>query len=1051
MSQKNFQAASLARAARPVIEALESRTLLSASALPAVADSALAYDAAGKLHVAYYDGADKSLKYAARLANGRWADGGVIDAGSADVGAMPSLALAPDGNPAAAYYDAQNGDLKYARWTGSAWDVQSVDTRGATGLYPSLAFDAAGSPVIASYDATRDDLRLSTLYDGAWHSFTLDAEGDVGRHPSLAVDPTSGVWSVAYEATGAGELRFAAASRAGKIYGTVIDPAALGTSVSLGFGAEGINTPRRPRVAYDDAATGEVRVASGEADGWQTRAVASGGAGGAALSIDASDSAKLVYRDGAGTLALAERSGRKGAWSATPLGAGGGVSAAAFSSAGDVAVTQPGANPAAATAPAVGERFAAAPSRVTVTHVDASTLRVDWLDNTVGESGFNIESSADGGRTWQQAAVAGRNATATNVGGLTEGKTYAFRASAIGGSATSATASANTAAAPASSGTDPLDTPGWFRINGIAAAGAERTYGVEDHLAVDSTNWFYAASWAGAVYQAVTGHEHVINTNMDYYVPDNGAFRVGYSAAIKRETEGPATQLPDDEALKVIAFEDSYGAIDRDFDDKYWNVSVEKVDIDLDAMKVSHNVANGELPDEEEETVGAFVPNNYDDDDYNGTLDGFDSNAVTGEDDLLPILLHKVNAADAGNYRLTIPYGVNVWRTSDRTGAISETTDIAAGVDTTLYVEGSIPSAGELKLNWKNSSSTITDADRVKVTVYEMTGPLNVPNYSAYEYKATGALPTSGWTGVSGGVISAGANTSDAKILWDTATATVGRPSYKVNDNYIWDMEVNVVQVELDPSVNVIAYSSSPPAQLVGDGRLIASTADGSAAVRTALQVDLVGPVVNGGIRGLKYIQVGYIQNVTTNSTHADFDAFTPKKRVVSSLEGSGPMVDFVTNPVRSVNPWYDINNSVNTTYESPQSDVAQVIGVLMNFIDVPVVQATDRMRLYQGVFYEDVDYFSVRLDFNIYLAVHTTDSTNGADEVYAQRARADWHFDGTGNFVAGPGVWSPVGAENGGDASFTEVKNGDVVPVTDGVPANDYLPGETWSVVNQP
>ena len=119
MSQKKFQADSLARAARPVIEALESRTLLSASALPGAADSALAYDATGKLHMAYYDGADKSLKYATRLANGRWADGGVIDASSPNVGAMPSLALDSAGNPAVAYYDAWGGDLKYSHWNGS--------------------------------------------------------------------------------------------------------------------------------------------------------------------------------------------------------------------------------------------------------------------------------------------------------------------------------------------------------------------------------------------------------------------------------------------------------------------------------------------------------------------------------------------------------------------------------------------------------------------------------------------------------------------------------------------------------------------------------------------------------------------------------------------------------------------------------------------------------------------------------------------------------------------------------------------------------------------
>ena len=453
-----------------------------------------------------------------------------------------------------------------------------MDTHGATGLYPSLAFDSADAPIIASYGATRGDLRLSKLYHGGWRSFTLDAEGDVGRHPALAVDPNSGLWTVAYEATGAGELRFVNAFNGGRVLGGVIDAKALGGSIALAF--DGATS--RARVGYADALSGEVRVATGTAAGWTTDVV---GKGSAAVAVrPGGGAAGLVYRDKSGTLVLAERpAAQKAKWSSVEIGAGAAGSAAAFSAAGDVAVTQPGANPAAAAAPAVGERFAAAPSRVTVTHVDASTLRVDWLDNTVGESGFRIDSSADGGRTWRQAAVTGRNATATNVGGLTEGKTYAFRASAMGGAAEAVTASANAAAVPAGSSIDPLDTPGWFRISGIMNAGEERQYGLEDHLVVDHANWFYATSWATAVYQAVTGHEHVINTNSDYSVLDSGAFRVGYADEIRdqADVQKNISELPD-EHTRTIAFEDSYGKIDRDFDDKYWTVDAEKAKLDLD-------------------------------------------------------------------------------------------------------------------------------------------------------------------------------------------------------------------------------------------------------------------------------------------------------------------------------------------------------------------------------------------------------------------------------------------------------------------------------------
>ena len=647
-----------------------------------MADSSLAYDANGKLHMAYQDAATKSLKYATRLANGRWVDGGVIDDSSPNVGAMVSLALASDGSPAAAYYDAQNGDLKYAHWNGTTWDTQTVDTHGATGLYPSLAFDSGDAPIIASYSATRGDLRLSKLYHGGWRSFTLDAEGDVGRHPALAVDPNSGLWTVAYEATGAGELRFVNAFNGGKVLGGVIDAKALGGSISLAF--DGATS--RAHVGYADALSGEVRVATGNAAGWTTDVV---GKGTAALSVrPGGGTAGLVYRDGSGTLRLAERPAvQKAAWSSVEIGAGTAGSAAAFSAAGDVAVTQPGANPASKTAPAVGERFAAAPTRTTVTHVDATTLRVDWLDNSVGESGFLIESSTDDGKTWQEAAVAGRNATATNVGGLTEGKTYAFRASAKGQSIGSSTASGRANAVPTAAGTDPLDTPGYFRVTGISQQGEERTYQLEDNLTVNSEEWFFGGSWAGAAYNAITGSIHVVNTGATYSIEDSGAFRVGYADDVRAQADvdEAISELPDNHT-RILAFEDSHSAIDRDFDDKYWDVQVEKApkaDLDID----SDNNDGLNLPsrtDEEEDAevdfglLGKVVAVNDDDANGDGKPDFAELDGNSNEN-FTPIVLDLSNLA---NYpQSTIAFYYNDAPASEIT---TQTTD-----GKTLYDPGS--------------------------------------------------------------------------------------------------------------------------------------------------------------------------------------------------------------------------------------------------------------------------------------------------------------------------------------------------------------------------
>ncbi len=72
-----------------------------------------------------------------------------------DVGQYASLALDGDGHAHIGYYDATNGDLKYAHEGGAGWVIERVDTAGNVGQYASLALDATGSPQIAYYDATQ--------------------------------------------------------------------------------------------------------------------------------------------------------------------------------------------------------------------------------------------------------------------------------------------------------------------------------------------------------------------------------------------------------------------------------------------------------------------------------------------------------------------------------------------------------------------------------------------------------------------------------------------------------------------------------------------------------------------------------------------------------------------------------------------------------------------------------------------------------------------------------------------------------------------------------
>ena len=125
-----------------------------------------------------------------------------------DVGFNPSLAIGPDGQPAIAYFDNTNDDLKYAHYNGTTWEITVIESSGNTGYRPSLVFGSDGQPAVAYNDLPNGDLKFARYNGSTWSIAIVDSIGVISGTNSLRFGPDENP-AIAYYDSSTAEMKYA--------------------------------------------------------------------------------------------------------------------------------------------------------------------------------------------------------------------------------------------------------------------------------------------------------------------------------------------------------------------------------------------------------------------------------------------------------------------------------------------------------------------------------------------------------------------------------------------------------------------------------------------------------------------------------------------------------------------------------------------------------------------------------------------------------------------------------------------------------------------------
>ncbi len=235
---------------------------------------------------------------------------------SADyVGGHNSLALDKGDIPHISYLDARNKSLKYAKWNGSGWFTETVDASGqSTGGYPSIAVDKKGFPriVYSSYiwvnKITHKILKYAKWNGSGWKIETVDGPW-AGGYNSITLDKNDHPHISYYDN---GQLGYAKWNGSAWNLQTVDSPPPGSLLGVGGWTSIALDNNDYPHISYYDRKNLTLKYASWNGSAWNIEVVDTNyfGSGTTSLALDKNDRPRIAYyKNESGNLTYAKWNG----------------------------------------------------------------------------------------------------------------------------------------------------------------------------------------------------------------------------------------------------------------------------------------------------------------------------------------------------------------------------------------------------------------------------------------------------------------------------------------------------------------------------------------------------------------------------------------------------------------------------------------------------------------------------------------------------------------------------------------------------------------------